>query len=60
MGEEYSSRVCDGSVQKAGVHQLLEEELDITQLGVLYAQRFQHAQVAVFHRHENGAQVFQV
>jgi hypothetical protein len=48
------------SVEEAGVHELLQEELDVSQLRVLDAERLQHAKVTILDCHEHGAQVFQV
>lgn len=48
------------SVEETGVHQFLEEELYVSELGVLDAEGFKHAEVAVLHRHEDGAEVLQV
>lgn len=47
-------------IQKARVHQFLQKELDISQFRVLDAQRFQHAQIAVFDGHEHRTQMFQI
>lgn len=54
------SRIWRYSVEETGVDQFLQEELHVAQLGVLDAQRLQHAKVPVLHRHENRAQMFQV
>lgn len=48
------------SVEEAGVHQFLQEKLDVAELGVLDSEGFEHAQVSVLDCHEDGAEVFQV
>lgn len=48
------------SVEKTGIDQFLQEKLDVTKLRVLDAEGLEHAEVAVLHSHEDGAQVFQV
>lgn len=51
---------CDDLVEEASVNQLLQEELDIAEFGVLDAQTLEHAEVAILYSHEDWAKVFQV
>lgn len=51
---ELRALVCCGDlVEEAGVDQLLQEELDIAEFGVLDAQTLEHAEVAILYGHEN-------
>jgi len=52
---------CDcRSIEKARFNELLEEEFDVAQLGVLDTDRFQHTQVAILHRHKDWAQMLEI
>lgn len=48
------------SVEETGVDQLLEKEFDVSELRVLDAEGFEHAEVAIFDSHKDGAKMFQV
>ena len=54
------SKKSNGLIQKSGVDEFLQEELDVAELRVLDAERLEEADVAVLHRHEDRPQVADV
>lgn len=56
----FRGRLRRYSVKEAGVDELLQEELNVSEFRVLDSERFEHAEVAVLNRHEHGAQMFQI
>ena len=52
MGHKYIHSPVD-LVQKACIHQFLEEKFHIAQFRVLDSERFQHADIAIFYRQKD-------